>query len=209
MNARKSPRRRATQARSRDTVQRILDSAAALIVERGAEPVTMTEIAQRANVVIGSLYQYFSDKSAINKALLIKHNADMRLLLHTYLSKISGIDDFLESMEAAFEYYFDLHQKDPLINCIWSVVQTDADLQAIDIEDTLQNARYMQSVVGPMLPHVNADRLTAACALSVHLALSTGRFARAIPAKLGKQTVPIFKGMLRGAFHALKDERKS
>ena len=69
---------------------------------------------------------------------------------------ISGVDDFLESMEAAFEHYFDLHQKDPLINCIWSVVQTDADLQAIDIEDTLQNARYIQSVVGPMLPHVNA-----------------------------------------------------
>jgi hypothetical protein len=60
-----------------------------------------------------------------------------------------------------------------------------------------------------MLPHVNADRLTATCALTIHLALSTGRFARAIPAKLGKQTVPIFKGMLRGAFQSLKGERKS
>src|ERR1700737_450261 len=60
-------------------------------------------------------------------------------------------------MEAAFEHYFDLHQKDPLINCIWSVVQTDADLQAIDIEDTLQNARYIKSVVGRSLPPLNAD----------------------------------------------------
>jgi len=169
----------------------------------------MTEIAHRANVVIGSLYQYFSDKSAINKALLIEHNADMRLMLHTYLSKVSDIDDFLEAVEISFEHYFDLHQKDPLINCIWSVVQTDADLQAMDIEDTLQNARYLQSVCGPMLSHINADRLTATCALGIHLALSTGRFARAIPANLGKQTLPIFKGMLREAFYALKVECNS
>src|ERR1700733_11505145 len=48
---------------------------------------------------------------------------------------------------SAFEQYFALHQKDPLINCIWSVVQTDAELQSIDIEDTLQNARHLHPSV--------------------------------------------------------------
>lgn len=164
----------------------------------------MTEIAQRANLVIGSLYQYFADKSAIFKALLIQHNGDARLLLHTSVSKTRDLEDFIQSLERAFEQYFALHQKDPLINCIWSVVQTDAELQSIDIEDTLQNARYLQSICAPMLPHVDTDRLTATCALSIQLALSTARFARAIPASLGQHTVPIFQGMIRDALHALR-----
>ncbi|MFZ8255370.1 TetR family transcriptional regulator, partial [Staphylococcus aureus] len=48
-------RRQATQARGLRTVARILDSAAALIAEKGAERVTMSEIAQRAGLVIGTL----------------------------------------------------------------------------------------------------------------------------------------------------------
>jgi len=208
MNAQKPPaRRRASQARSKTTVQRILDSAAALIVEQGAERVTMTEIAQRANVVIGSLYQYFSDKSAIHRALLIQHNADTRLMLHTLISKAKGLEEFVQSLEDAFEQYFGLHQKDPLVNCIWSVVQTDAELQSIDIEDTLQNARYLLSICGPMLPHVDNDRLLATCALMLHFAAPTGRFARTIPPTLGQQTLPIFRRMIRDSFHALTADR--
>jgi AcrR family transcriptional regulator len=203
---RPAARRRASQARSKTTVQRILDSAAALIVEEGAERVTMTKIAQRANVVIGSLYQYFSDKSAIHKALLIQHNADARLLLHTSVSHAKGLEEFIQSLERAFEQYFSLHQKDALVNCIWSVVQTDAELQRLDIEDTLQNARYLQSICKPMFPHVNGDRLIAACALTLQLALSTGRFARAIPPAIGQQTLPIFRRMIRDVFQALKVE---
>jgi AcrR family transcriptional regulator len=207
MSAQKSPaRRRASQTRSKTTVQRILDSAAALIVEQGADRVTMTEIAQRSNLVIGSLYQYFSDKSAILKALLIQHNADTRLMIHTYISKVKGLDEFVQSLEDAFEQYFGLHQKDPLVNCIWSVVQTDAELQSIDIEDTLQNARYLQSICGSMLPHVDSERLLATCALMLHFAAPTGRFARAIPPALGQQTLPIFRQMIRDAFRALRVE---
>ena len=46
MSVKTPGRRRATQARSKATVQRILDSAIALMIEKGAESVTMTEIAQ-------------------------------------------------------------------------------------------------------------------------------------------------------------------
>jgi AcrR family transcriptional regulator len=199
-------RRRASQVRSKITVQRILDATAALIVERGAEPVTMTEIAQRANLVIGSLYQYFSDKSAIHKALLIQHNADMRLMLHTYVSKAHDVEEFIQSLERAFEQYFALHQKDPLVNCVWSVVQTDADLQSIDLEDTLQHARYIYSICGPLFPRVDSERLVATCALLLHLAASTGRFARAIPHALGQHTLPTFNRLIRDTFQALSAE---
>ena len=199
-------RRRATQARSKATVQRILDAATALLIEKGAEPVTMTEIAQRADVVIGSLYQYFSDRSAIHAAILIKHQADTRAMLHAAVADVTDIDQFIDRLSFAGERYFELHQTDPLFNSIWSIVQTDAELQAMDIEDTLHNARILHAIVRPLLPRVDSDRLMATCALLLQGAVFTGRFARAIPPGLGRHILPLLQGMIREGFQALKRE---
>ncbi len=149
-----SDRRRASQTRSKATVERILDSAAALIVEKGADGVTMTEIARRSNVVIGSLYQYFADRSAINRALLMRHHEEVRRMLQGYLSDIETFNDFMAAIEAAAAKYYALHQSDPLFNGIWSAVQTDAELQRIDLADTLQNARQLHAISRPLLPAV-------------------------------------------------------
>ncbi|NKF23678.1 TetR/AcrR family transcriptional regulator [Solimonas marina] len=200
-------RRRARQARSKTTVQSILTAATELIAEQGVD-VTMTEIAQRANVAMGSLYQYFADKSAIHRAILMQHNAAVRLMLHDYASRSTDAPSFVVAMESAFEQYFALHQQDPLFNGLWSIVQTDAELQRIDIDDSLQNGRYLQSVCAPWFPHVDADRTLAACALVMQLAMSTARFARGIPPTIGTQTRPVFRAMIRDAFAALQAEER-
>ena len=64
------PRGRApTQRRSIERVERILACATALIAERGSDQMKMSEVADMAGISIGSLYQYFPDKSAIIYAL--------------------------------------------------------------------------------------------------------------------------------------------
>lgn len=201
-----SGRRRASQARSKATVGRILDSATALIVEKGPDAVTMTEIARRAKVVIGSLYQYFADRSAIHRALLLRHHEEVRDMLAGYLSGIGNFTDFLASIEAAAAKYYDLHQSDPIYNGIWSAVQTDAELQRLDLADTLKNARQLHAISRPLLPAVDSDELMATCALLIQFALTTGRFARAMPPALKRQMLPIYRRILRTSLDALYAE---
>lgn len=201
-----SDRRRASQARSRATVERILDSASALIAEQGPDAVTMTEIARRAQVVIGSLYQYFADRSAIHRALLVRHHLEVREMLTGYLSGVRTFNDFLASIEAAAARYYDLHQSDPLYNGIWSAVQTDAELQRLDMADTLQNARQLHAISRPLLPAVDSDELMATCALLIQFATTTGRFARAVPPALKRQMLPIYRRILRTSLDALYAE---
>jgi AcrR family transcriptional regulator len=62
---RKQPR----QLRSQRRVRRILDAAAGLFAELGFEAVTTNAIAERADISIGSLYQYFPNKAALFQAL--------------------------------------------------------------------------------------------------------------------------------------------
>lgn len=56
------PRRRPAQARSRERFERNLQAARAVLVDVGFESFTVDEVAHRAGVPIGTLYQYFANK---------------------------------------------------------------------------------------------------------------------------------------------------
>ena len=61
----KKPRRQ----RGKDRVSALLEAAAAVFVEKGFDGATMTEIADRANASIGSLYQFFPSKESLADTL--------------------------------------------------------------------------------------------------------------------------------------------
>jgi AcrR family transcriptional regulator len=66
LNARKTP----GQKRSVATVAAILEAAARILETRGLDSYSTNEVAARAGVSIGSLYQYFPSKDAITRALI-------------------------------------------------------------------------------------------------------------------------------------------
>ena len=197
-------RRRASQTRSKATVQKILDATTALIVERGAQGVTMSEIAKRADLVMGSLYQYFTDKSAIYRAILIRHAGEARTLLHHYVSGAQTLEQLTEAISLCSDGYFELLQKDRLVVGLWDIVQTDPELLALDLEDTLQNARYIAGVAAPMLPDMDMNRLVASCVLLIQVSLYAGRLARDLPAEIGQEFPAIYKLMLRESMASWK-----
>ncbi|MCX2929846.1 TetR/AcrR family transcriptional regulator [Mycobacterium sp. CVI_P3] len=71
------PRRAPVQARSRQTVARILDAAAAIADEQGVDAVTTRTIADRAGVSYPSLYRFFADRDAILDELMERHCAEI------------------------------------------------------------------------------------------------------------------------------------
>jgi len=66
-------RRQPRQARSQERVNRILDVAEELFIAEGYNATTTNAIAKRANVAIGSLYQFFPDKTAILQGLALRY----------------------------------------------------------------------------------------------------------------------------------------
>ncbi|MFJ5117442.1 MULTISPECIES: TetR family transcriptional regulator [unclassified Kitasatospora] len=62
-------RRRPVQQRSQERYERILDACAGLLDEAGATALTTKEVAHRAQVPIGTLYQFFSGKEDLLAAL--------------------------------------------------------------------------------------------------------------------------------------------
>ena len=67
---RPQPRKRPKQARSRITVEAIVEASAQVLERDGYDALTTASVAERAGVSIGSLYQYFPDKAAVVGALV-------------------------------------------------------------------------------------------------------------------------------------------
>ena len=84
-------RRIPKQARARERFGRILDAARRELEERPIADVTIESIALRADVPVGSLYQYFASKSALLAAVAEAVMADADALTSRVLADSHGL----------------------------------------------------------------------------------------------------------------------
>lgn len=66
------------QARSRETLTRLLDAAEAVLAEGGLDAATVPAIAKRAGLSVGAVYRRFPDKDALLRAVYFRMFARMR-----------------------------------------------------------------------------------------------------------------------------------
>lgn len=95
------------QARSRLKIDRILDAAAALLQEHGADAVTMLAIAARACVPPATVYHYFENRLAVFAALAqrIIEAVDNELLAGLGGKLGQAAPDFRAILQGLFEAY--------------------------------------------------------------------------------------------------------
>jgi len=89
----------------RATRERIVTAATELVLERGYEAATMREIAQRADVSLGSAYHYFRGKEELIGGIYLRiaqEHADLAR------ERIDGKRAFLARLEAAVGAYLDV-----------------------------------------------------------------------------------------------------
>ena len=101
-------RRQPVQERSRETVARLLDAAAAIIDEAGVEAATTRAIAERAGVAYPSLYRFYADREEILEQLLERHLADLdaEAVAAEETWQITSIEDVIDrELDLHIAYY--------------------------------------------------------------------------------------------------------
>ncbi len=68
-----TPRKTPVQARSTASVDALLEATAQVLLAVGKERLTTARVARRAGVSVGTLYQYFPNKSSLLQATLRRH----------------------------------------------------------------------------------------------------------------------------------------
>ncbi len=118
-NRRHEPRKRPIQARSRATVEVVLEAAAQVFERAGYHETTTDDIAARAGVSIGTLYQYYPNKDALLVGLFERHLAEIE-------QSFAGLVDQLDAgvpprvaTEATVAHLYGLHRAAPNLHRIF------------------------------------------------------------------------------------------
>ncbi|GAB2509185.1 TetR/AcrR family transcriptional regulator [Nocardia heshunensis] len=97
-------RRTPTQSRSIERVKRIHAAALALVEEGGVEAATTTAIAERAQVSVATLYQFFANREAILEALI---GGKIELLDRRMAEELAAVR--VDSIAKAVDIFLDTH----------------------------------------------------------------------------------------------------
>ncbi len=125
-------RRIPKQQRSRERYDRVLQVARVLIAERGNDNVSMRQIAEAAEVPIGSLYQYFPDKNVVLWTLMADH---FDAIEADFLLKLQEVEAFTELPDIAielFDRFVELCYSDACFSKLWRSAQANSVLAELD-----------------------------------------------------------------------------
>lgn len=110
---RKVPR----QERSRATVAAIVEAAARVLETRGYERMTTNHVARAAGVSVGSLYQYFSNKDELVRALLERHLREAAELRPAILGDGTALG-LRERVRLTVRWWLDAHAARPALHLV-------------------------------------------------------------------------------------------
>lgn len=163
------PRKSPVQARSTASVEAILMATIQVLLKVGKENLTTTRVAARAGVSVGTLYQYFPNKSALLRAALQRHLDEVGLALETVCREQSGSS--LETMAAALVTRFlEAKMKDPKASVALYSVSSDVDGARIVREMSQKATRFIVSMLASAKDELAADPQLVAAMLQATMA---------------------------------------
>jgi AcrR family transcriptional regulator len=191
-----APRRLPSQRRSRERVERMLAAAAALIAEKGSDAMRMGEIAEKAGVSIGSLYQYFPDKGAIIRMLAERYNAAGRACIAAALAEPRSMKALRAAFMGLIDTYYGLFLAEPVMRDIWSGTQADKALREIELADSRANGAVLAGALARLRPAADRGALAATAFLIIQLGEATMRLAVSVERAEGDALVAAYKRMV-------------
>src|SRR5882724_7150952 len=120
------PRKLPVQARSAASVEAILEATIQVLIQVGNERLTTTKVARRAGVSVGTLYQYFPNKSALLKASLKRHMDEITEAIELVCQEQKGHS--LEQMATALiTTFLEAKRRDAKASVALYAVSSDVD----------------------------------------------------------------------------------
>lgn len=188
-------RRNPTQQRSRERQERILAVATQLIATKGSDQLKMSEIAERSEISIGSLYQYFPDKSSVIQMLAERYNAESRRCIEEALGAVEDAQGLQAAYSELLDQYYEIVFATPAMRDIWSGMQADKQLMALELQESRIAGGLLADAMLRVFPDSDALRVRESAFLIWHLGEATMRLAITCTPEEGRGLVEAFKRM--------------
>jgi AcrR family transcriptional regulator len=199
-------RRQPQQERSKAKVEAILDVALDLMVESGAENLAIREVARRAGVPIGSLYQYFPSKTAIIRELAKRNLERVSLMLQNELDRLlveyGGRPTPPQAVNRIIDAYYNYYRDHPAATAVWAGAQADPVLRQLDALDTRHTAEFLTPSIMVVLSLADRESAFALAMLLAEVTGSAARLSLAVVSPLRERIIEKLKIMLTATLEA-------
>lgn len=170
--AKKPERRQPSQARGQQRVEMILQTAERLFASEGFERVSTNQIAETAEIPVGSIYQYFKNKDAILLALVDRYRGAFAQQLIDIAADLQSMSiatlvDQLIDTSVAFGH---AHES---FSLLLLQAQPGTPLEAADLQ--LQSGMFslIESVIRARAPWISREDSAAYAAIAQTLQRAT------------------------------------
>jgi AcrR family transcriptional regulator len=164
-------RRRPVQRRSQERFDRILDATARLLDEVGYTALTTKEVARRAEVPIGTLYQFFPGVDGLLGALA-ERNLEHFMDRLTRRMEAERPSDIATLVDLSVEEYVAMHRAVPGFGVVDFGAVGREDAQSVHLLDSvLENNAAVADRLWALLGDLIGGTDRAAARISLHVAL--------------------------------------
>ncbi len=153
------PRRVPSQDRSRKRVDAILDALAELLVERGFDAINTHHVAERADVPVGTLYQFFPNKYALVSALSRRYIERYGDILQESLSFDGDERKDEHILDRYTEAVANVMFQDKALAVLWAVMLATPELRPIQIAGLKMGHGLLMSLLKSGFGHLEESTL--------------------------------------------------
>jgi AcrR family transcriptional regulator len=170
------PRRRPAQERSRIKFDQMLQASRDLLLDVGFESFTCEEVAARAGVPIGTLYQFFANKYVIVCELDRVDAVGVQEELAVLAAQLPTLD-WVALVDKLIDHVADLWAKDPSRRAVWHAVQSTPATRATAAVTERELAAEVARVLAPLTPKTPRQRRRIVAEVVVHVVYSMLNFS--------------------------------
>ncbi|AKE40845.1 TetR family transcriptional regulator [Corynebacterium kutscheri] len=170
------PRRQPAQQRSRERYSRILAAGRSVLVEVGFESFTFDEVAKRAEVPIGTLYQFFANKYVLICEL---DREDWRATgeeLARFAQQVPALQ-WPDILDELIDHLAEMWRAVPSRRAVWHAVQSTPATRATAAATEAPILATLASVLKPLAPRATDTERNTIAALLLHTAISLLNYA--------------------------------
>jgi AcrR family transcriptional regulator len=195
-------RKKPQQERSIQRLEAILEAAIELFVEKGIAETTMSEIAQRAGISIGSLYQFFPQKAAVIKAVHDRFSGQLEDFIRQIFAGVQTLD---QAADRAAESLIELHalfRRQRIYMALWKAIVTDRDLSQLSGDFHEQIIASFYRDLSHIIPQHDFERFRVNLKLMI---LATGeviRFATQQPDHIARNHLDQWRRIIKASVFA-------
>jgi AcrR family transcriptional regulator len=171
------------QERSQARFEAVLKAALRLFAARGYENTSMREIAREARMPIATVYQYFPMKLAIVREMWTRYTSTITGTLEQGIREFlhNDADDANHLTEIIIDKMAELQASNPAFIEIWSCVTASIELRALNVEDTLHNARAIADALRHKHPECDPSAVYDRALIAIEAASASTRLALTLP----------------------------